>query len=66
MAIKRQVIEDSEIRRQEEICARIFARVAAGGARPLALVMICLPLSFSAKAVPMMAQLSLSLPPEVK
>ena len=38
MAIKRQVIEDSEIRRQEEICARIFARVAAGGARPLALV----------------------------
>ena len=38
MAKERQVIEPAEIRRQEEICAAIFGRVTAGGARPLALV----------------------------
>ena len=35
---ERQVIERGEILRQEEICARIFERVAADGQRPLALV----------------------------
>ena len=35
---QRQVIELSEIKRQEEICARIFERVTADGQRPLALV----------------------------
>jgi len=38
MTKERQVIPAGEIRRQEEICARIFARTAAGGQRPLALV----------------------------
>ncbi len=38
MATKRQVIEIGEIRRQEEICGRIHARVTAGGAAPLAMV----------------------------
>ena len=38
MAYTRQTIAPEEIRRQEEICARIFARERADGARPLALV----------------------------
>ena len=38
MARERQVIPIEEIRRQEEICAAIFERVTADGARPLALV----------------------------
>ena len=35
---ERQVIDIAEIKRQEEICARIFERVTADGQRPLALV----------------------------
>ena len=38
MAYTRKTIAHEEIRRQEEICARIFERVTADGARPLALV----------------------------
>ena len=38
MAAVRKIIAPEEIRRQEEICARIFARVTADGARPLAMV----------------------------
>ena len=35
---QRQIVNIEEIRRQEEICARIFERVTADGKRPLALV----------------------------
>ena len=38
MAYLRKTIPPEEIRRQEEICARIFERVTADGARPLAMV----------------------------
>ena len=38
MAYIRKTIPPEEIRRQEEICARIFERVTADGARPLAMV----------------------------
>ena len=38
MAYTRKVIAPEEIRRQEEICARIAARFAADGVRPLAMV----------------------------
>ena len=38
MAYTRKVIAPEEIRRQEEICARIAARLRADGAQPLAMV----------------------------
>ena len=38
MAYERKVIDREEIRRQEEICARIFERVTGDGQRPLAMV----------------------------
>ena len=38
MSYERKVIDSEEIKRQEEICARVFDRVTADGRRPLAMV----------------------------
>ena len=38
MAYTRKTIDEKEIERQQAVCARIFERVTADGARPLAMV----------------------------